>query len=120
MSFEHISGVLKLHPHITVFWCFCKISVTFEFSFLGVGLKMKTWKSRKNGIFWFFLLGLYRMDFCVYISLLFTLSGRNTITLFNCFYSDFRDFRDSRGFDRFFEIPSESVPMQLGGCRALW
>ena len=41
----------------------------------------------------------------------------NTITLFNCFYSDFRGFR---GFDRFFEVPSESVSMQLGGCRALW
>ena len=40
------------------------------------------------------------MDFCVYISLFSVVD--NTITLFNCFFRDFRgfcDFRDFRGFD---------------------
>ena len=39
---------LKLHFHITVLWRFCRIS---EFSFLGIGLKMKTRESRKISIF---------------------------------------------------------------------
>ena len=42
---------LKLHFHITVLWCFCKISGISEFLFLGIGLKMKTRKSRKISIF---------------------------------------------------------------------
>ena len=37
-EFEHISSVLKLHPHIKVLWFFCEIFITSEFSFLGVGL----------------------------------------------------------------------------------
>ena len=40
------------------------------------------------------------MDFCIYISLFSVVD--NTITLFNCFFLDFRgvrDFRDFRGFD---------------------
>ena len=42
---------LKLHSHIKVLWRFCRISVTSEFSFLGIGLKTKIWKSRKISIF---------------------------------------------------------------------
>ena len=42
---------LKLHSHTTVLWSFCKISVITKFSFLGISLKMKTWKSRKISIF---------------------------------------------------------------------
>ena len=42
---------LKLHSHITVLWSFCKISVISEFSFLGISLKTKTWKSWKISIF---------------------------------------------------------------------
>ena len=41
----------KLHSHITVLWRFCRISVISEFSFLGIGLKTKTRKSRKISIF---------------------------------------------------------------------
>ena len=44
-------GFLKLHSHISVFWGFSWISVISEFSFLGVELKTKTWKSRKIFIF---------------------------------------------------------------------
>ena len=40
-------GFLKLHSHISVFWGFSWISVISEFSFLGIGLKTKTRKSRK-------------------------------------------------------------------------
>ena len=91
MSFEHISSVLKLHSNITVLWCFSKISVTSEFSFLGTGLKTETRKTRKICFFfYFFLLGPYQMDFCVYISLFSVVD--NTVTLFTCFFRDFRDF----------------------------
>ena len=40
-------GFLKLHSHISVFWGFSWISVISEFSFLGIGLKTKTRKSRE-------------------------------------------------------------------------
>ena len=43
--------LLKLHSHITVLWRFCRISVISEFSFLGIGFKRKTRKSRKISIF---------------------------------------------------------------------
>ena len=42
---------LKLHSHITVLWRFCRISEISEFLLLGIGLKMKTRKSRKISIF---------------------------------------------------------------------
>ena len=42
---------LKLRSHITVLWRFCRISVISEFSFLGIGLKTKTRKSRKISMF---------------------------------------------------------------------
>ena len=42
---------LKLNSHILVLWHFCRISVISEFSLLGIGLKTKTWKSRKIFIF---------------------------------------------------------------------
>ena len=38
---------LKLNSHISVFWGFWWISVITEVSFLGIGLKTKTRKSRK-------------------------------------------------------------------------
>ena len=44
-------GFLKLHSHISVFWGFSWISVISEFSFLGIGLKTKTRKSRKIFIY---------------------------------------------------------------------
>ena len=44
---------LKLHTHISVFWSFWWISGISKFSFLGIGLKTKTRKSRKIFIFWF-------------------------------------------------------------------
>ena len=45
---------LKLHSHITVLWRFCRISEISEFSFLGIGMKTKTQKSRKIFILQFF------------------------------------------------------------------
>ena len=48
--------LLKLHSHISVLWPFCRISVISEFSFLGIGLKTKTRKSRKVFIFGFITL----------------------------------------------------------------
>ena len=45
---------LKLHSHNSVLWCFCSISVISEFSYLGIGLKTKTRKSRKIFIFWIY------------------------------------------------------------------
>ena len=47
--------LLKLHSHNSVLWRFCNISVLPEFSYLGVGLKIKTQKSRKI----FILLGFF-------------------------------------------------------------
>ena len=47
---------LKLHTHISVFWGFWWISVISKFSFLGIGLKMKTQTSRKIFNFWFITL----------------------------------------------------------------
>ena len=44
---------LKPHCHISVLWRFCRISVISGFSFLGIGLKMKTRKSRIIFIFGF-------------------------------------------------------------------
>ena len=41
----------KLHSHISVLWCFCRISVISEFSFLGIGLNTKARKSQKIFIF---------------------------------------------------------------------
>ena len=41
----------KLHVYNSVLWHFCSISVISEFSYLGKGLKMKTWKSQKIFIF---------------------------------------------------------------------
>ena len=41
----------KLHSVILVLQRFCRISVISEFSFLGIGLKTKTRKSRKISIF---------------------------------------------------------------------
>ena len=46
----------KLYSHNSVLWRLCSISVISEFSYLGVGLKMKTRKSRKIFIFWFITL----------------------------------------------------------------
>ena len=43
--------LFKLHSHITVLWRFCRISLISEFSFLGIGLKTKTRKSREISIF---------------------------------------------------------------------
>ena len=42
---------LKLHSHITVLRRFCRISEISKFSFLGLGLKTKTRKSRKISVF---------------------------------------------------------------------
>ena len=50
--------LLKLHSHISVLWPFCRISVIFKFSYLGIGLKTKTRKSRKILIFGFNILTL--------------------------------------------------------------
>ena len=40
-------GFLKLRTHILVFWAFWWVSLISTFSFLSIGLKTKTWKSRK-------------------------------------------------------------------------
>ena len=42
---------LEFHSYISVFWGFSRISVIYEFSLLGIGLKTKTRKSRKISIF---------------------------------------------------------------------
>ena len=51
-----IKEFLKLHTHISVFWSFWWISGIFEFLFLGIRHKTKTWKSWKIFIFWFITL----------------------------------------------------------------
>ena len=65
MSFEHVS-VLKLYRHITVLWCFCKIPMTFEFLFLGLGLKTKPANHGNFVFFRFFFSGYIEWIF-VYI-----------------------------------------------------
>ena len=86
-----ISDVLKLHYHITVLWYFCRISVTSEFSFLGIGFKTKTQKLQKPLIQKFYFLKLYQMSFYIYVSLFLVVD--NAVTLVNCLFSDFRHFR---------------------------
>ena len=44
-------AVLELHSYISVFWGFSWISMISKFSFLGIGLQTKTWKSPKISIF---------------------------------------------------------------------
>ena len=61
--------LLKLHSHISVLWHFCRISVISEFSFLDIGLKTKTRKSRKIFIFLVFSSHTISNGFCVSISL---------------------------------------------------
>ena len=56
-------GFLKLHSHISVFWGFSWISVISEFSFLGIGLKTKTRKSRKIFILQFFFSNFIKFAF---------------------------------------------------------
>ena len=81
-----IATVLKLHSHITVLWCFCRISLIYEFLFLGVGLKTKTRKSSKIFAFFFFSFQAISNGF-LYIWFLVV---DNAINWF---------FRDFRGFD---------------------
>ena len=45
--------ILKQHCYVSVLWPFCRISVIFGFSFLGIDLKTKTQKLRKIFIFGF-------------------------------------------------------------------
>ena len=91
--------LLKLHSHNSVLWRFCNISLLSEFSYLGVGLKMKTQKSRKILIllFFFFFLKRYQIRFCVFLSLF--LWPEFLIFLFSYYFCDFRGFRDFRVFD---------------------
>ena len=89
--------LLKLHSHNSVLWRFCNISVLPEFSYLGVGLKMKTQKSRKIFILLFFFLKRYQICFCVFLSLF--LWPEFLIFLFSYYFHDFRGFRDFRVFD---------------------
>ena len=72
---------------MTVLWCFYRIFVISQFLFLSVGLETKTRKSRK--IFNFLVFP------CQVISngsLILFLVVDNAITLFNCFFRDFRGF----------------------------
>ena len=57
-------GVLELHSYILVFWGFSWISMVSEFSYLGGGLKMKTWKSPKIFISIFFSQTLSNLLLC--------------------------------------------------------
>ena len=57
-------GVLELHSYISVFWGFSWISMVSEFSYLGGGLKMKTWKSPKIFISIFFSQTLSNLLLC--------------------------------------------------------
>ena len=56
---------LKLHSHISVFWGFSWISLFSKFSFLGIGLKTKTRKSRKMFILQFFSQTLSNSPLCL-------------------------------------------------------
>ena len=55
--------LLKLHFLILVLWPFCRISLIFKFSLLGIGLKMKTQKWRNIFIFGFITLRYMRICF---------------------------------------------------------
>ena len=89
--------LLELHSHISVKWPFSRNSVISEFSFLGKGSKRKPGNHGKSLFFYFFLPKLYQMDF-LYLFLYFLVVD-NAITLFNCFFRDFRGSRDFRVFD---------------------
>ena len=92
---------MKLHFHNSVLRRFCSISVISEFSYSGVGLKVKTRKSQKIYILQFFL-KLYQIRFCVCLSLL--LLAEFVIPLLNCYFRDFCGFRDFWVFNLAFEI----------------
>ena len=105
--------ILKLHSHMTVLWCFYRIFVISQFSLLSVGLKTKTRKSRK--IFNFLVFS------CQVISngsLILFLVVDNAITLFNCF---FRDFRGFWGFDlALLKIPFERYMLSFPIHKLVW
>ena len=86
----------KLHSYSSVLWRFCSISVLSEFSYLGIGLKTKTWTSRKIFILQGFFLRLYQIFFCVSLTLF--LFAEFVIPLFNCYFRDFRGFCDFQVF----------------------
>ena len=89
--------LLKLHSHNSVLWRFCNISVLPEFSYLGVGLKIKTQKSRKIFILvGFFSQTLSNLLLCFSF---FIFMARILNFLFSYYFRDFRGFGDFRVFD---------------------
>ena len=68
-----------------------------EFSYLGVGLKTKSRKSRKIFILQFFFSNFLKFAF-VFLFLSFLLP-EFVILLFNCYFHDFHGFRDFRFFN---------------------
>ena len=87
---------LKLYFHILVFWGFSWLSVIFGFSFLDIGLKTKTRKSRKIFILVFFS---NFIKFAFVFVFLYFLLAEFVIPLYNCYFRDFRGFPDFRVFD---------------------
>ena len=88
---------LKLYSHILVLWLLSRISVIYEFFLLDIGLKKrKPGYQGKSLFFSFFFSNVYQIHFCVCLSLLL---AEFVIPLLNCFFHDFRNFRDFRVFD---------------------
>ena len=58
-------GLLRLHSHISVFWGFSWLSMISEFSFLGIGVKTKTWKYGKSLFYSFFSQTLSNLLLCL-------------------------------------------------------
>ena len=69
----------------------------FEFSFLGIGLKTKTRKSRKIFILQFFFSNFIKFAFVFVLSLF--LLAEFVIPLYDCYFRDFHGFQDFQVFD---------------------
>ena len=83
---------LKLPSDISVFWGFLMNFCDFWVFDFGYRAQNKNLGITENLYFLFFLPKLYQMGF-VYIFLYFVVVD-NAITLFNCFFRDFRGFHD--------------------------
>ena len=51
LPLNSISIILKLYFYISVLWWYCRISMNFEFLFLGIGSKLKNQSSQEIFIF---------------------------------------------------------------------
>ena len=101
---------MSFEQYLEGFWSYILIfqyfGVFHEFPWFPsfrIWVEGSKWKpgNHQKSLFQFFFLKLYRICFCVSLSLF--LSPVFVIPLFNCYFRDFRDFCDFRVFDLAFK-----------------